>query len=173
MDCEKNLLSLCIEGKEHAWDELLKRYSRAVYRVMKTFDLTCEEEADIYQQIFFGLYKDNCRKLKSFQGKCSFSTWISVVTRRECLNYLRSKKTRFNLLGKLKEENISNPYERVEDRDLLNKLFEELTSRERLLLKLYYVKELSCREISEITGITENTIYSIIHRSLEKIRKYA
>jgi hypothetical protein len=77
--------------------------------------------------------------------------WISVVTRRECLNYLRSKKSRFNLLRKLKEENISNPYERVEDRDLLNKLFEELTSRERLLLKLYIpenvLSDLSKRKI--------------------------
>lgn len=49
----------------------------------------------------------------------------------------------------------------MEDRDLLNKLFEELTSRERLLLKLYIpenvLSDLSKRKIYGM-GMKEDTM---------------
>ncbi len=172
---EEDLLRACLGGERKSWDELITRYSGVIYRVIKTFRLSRQEEADIYQQIFLELYKDNHRKLKSFQGKCSFSTWISVVTRRYCINYLRDKKQRFKLITDIDPEKINakedEPFSKVETDLLIEKLIAELSSKDRLILKLYYLKGLSCKEISDITETTLNTVYSKINRALEKMRR--
>ena len=171
---EEILLKACIKGEKKSWDELIRHYSGVIYRVIKTFRLNRQEEADIYQQIFLELYKDNHRKLKSFQGKCSFSTWLSVVTRRYCLNYLRDKNQRFRLITDIDPEQVNikeEHFNKVETDLLLEKLIEKLSAKDRLILKLYYLKGLSCKEISDLTNTSLNTVYSKIHRALEKIRQ--
>lgn len=55
---------------------------------------------------------------------------------------------------------------------LLNVIKNELTARQTEIIMLYYVKELSVTEISEICGITPQGVSSVMARARKKIFRY-
>ncbi len=55
--------------------------------------------------------------------------------------------------------------------DKLSKLVDELTYKEQLVLSLYYVEELTMKEVAEIMVVTEGRISQLHSQSLTKLRK--
>ncbi|MFO7818288.1 MAG: FliA/WhiG family RNA polymerase sigma factor [Thermodesulfobacteriota bacterium] len=55
--------------------------------------------------------------------------------------------------------------------DKLSKLIDELTERERLVLSLYYVEELTMKEVAQVINITEGRISQLHSQCLAKLRK--
>lgn len=58
-----------------------------------------------------------------------------------------------------------------ESRDMLAGYIRELPENEKLVLHLYYVKELRLKEIAEIMGLTESRISQIHRQAIDKLSK--
>ena len=66
-----------------------------------------------------------------------------------------------------------------EDRETENKItyesiidnFDKLTEKQRLICKLFYLNNLSIKEIKRITNMPEGTIKSHLHRSRKALKK--
>jgi RNA polymerase sigma factor for flagellar operon FliA len=75
----------------------------------------------------------------------------------------------------IKEENReNNPLPSTVFQDIvdkLSKLIDELTHREQLVLSLYYVEELTMKEVAEVMDITEGRISQLHSQALAKLRK--
>lgn len=99
-------LQRCIQREPYAWDEFLATYSRliysAIYSALKVKHCSCDDSVveDIFQDAVVFLMKDDCRKLRSFQGRngCTFASWLRVVTGNFTVSYVRALK-----LGKMEE----------------------------------------------------------------------
>jgi len=69
---------------------------------------------------------------------------------------------------------ILDPANAVEGKDLVEKLtaaIEQLPSRERLVVTLYYHEELTMREIGEVLNLTEGRICQILSRIVAQLRQ--
>ena len=69
---------------------------------------------------------------------------------------------------------ILDPAAAVEGKDLIEKLaaaIEQLPSRERLVVTLYYHEELTLREIGEVLHLTEGRICQILSKIVEQLRQ--
>ncbi|MDQ7032847.1 MAG: FliA/WhiG family RNA polymerase sigma factor [Desulfonauticus sp.] len=66
------------------------------------------------------------------------------------------------------------PQEKVVKKDLIDKvakLIKELNTKEQLVLSLYYVEELTMKEIARVLGLTEGRVSQIRNQALQKLKK--
>ena len=90
----------CIRQDKGAWDEFLRKYSRLIYNyilsILNKSSAAVPQShcADIFQEIFHSLVKDNFKKLRSFRAKngCSLASWLRQVAINSTIDYLRRLK---------------------------------------------------------------------------------
>ena len=79
-------------GDVAAFEELYRRYNRRVYSLCLRMTRSASEAEDLVQNVFIQIF----RKLKTFRGDSSFTTWLHRLTVNEVLMHFRknSKKER-------------------------------------------------------------------------------
>jgi len=90
----------CVSRDKDAWNEFVERYSRLIYSyihsVLNNKGISAGEGycADICQEIFHSLIRDNFKKLKSFRARngCSLASWLRQVTVHAAIDYVRKIK---------------------------------------------------------------------------------
>lgn len=92
-DTEQELIAECIAGSPDAWTEFKHRYARlvraAAVRTSSVDDATLDDlEAIVYHK----LIEDKCRRLRAWQGRARFSTYLVQVTRNLVLDWVDVQK---------------------------------------------------------------------------------
>jgi RNA polymerase sigma factor (sigma-70 family) len=114
--------------------------------------------------------------VKYDSGKAAFSTWIFSIARNTLIDYYRrrSKEQRLRkeaeskaaAFSKSPEEEASHSEEIIE----LRKCLSLLNPNERELISLKFSGEMTNREISKITGLSESNVGTILCRAVRKLR---
>ena len=181
---EQTLVQACARGDTTAWSEFVDRYAATLhdaarFTLGRVLGRSQEEDVEnVVQGVFLGLCDRDCHRLRLFQGRSSLRTWLTSVTARFALNYIRTEKRKGSLkYSGLDEGAVGPPDEREEDpltteeREHLFHAMERMGQRERLLLKLFYYDGLSYKAISEFLGIPLNSVSPLITRARESLRK--
>ncbi len=187
---DRSLISACSRGEEAACEELVRRFSRLVYRTARQV-LTVrqvrffpEDIEDLHNTVFLKLLENRCRKLRQFRGKngCSLPTWIRIVTARIVLNHLRDrgrdlitrKRNRLSLedIPELDAglTDASDLFQHAEQRVLLEKGIQGLSPRDRLFMRLHFGEGLSLKEVARAMSISTENVYTIKHRAIERLK---
>src|SRR5215216_1013107 len=82
--------------QERAWTEFLEFYSRLILYVARQMPRDHDVAMDRYAFVVERLREQNCRRLRTFaaDGRGKFTTWLTVVVRRLCLDHDRHKHGR-------------------------------------------------------------------------------
>jgi RNA polymerase sigma factor (sigma-70 family) len=173
------------QARDEAWAKFLACYSGLLLRVATAFAAGYDGALDRYAFMLDELRKAECRRLRKFaaDGRGRFSTWLTVVARRLCLDHHRRQYGRFRgtvasgshrslawaarrQLERLDAErqdfaNLpalleSDPTDEIEDRDLrilLHRAVGQLPPGDRLLLRLRFEQDLTAREMATVLGL--------------------
>ncbi len=175
---DEDLIKEYLLGDQEAFRALVEKYTPAIYNFSIRF-VGNDYANDIVQDIFIKVWKN----LKKFDyTKASFKTWIFTITRNTITDYLRKKKMiNFSSLDKEDEsfaDNIEDgvvlPDEalvKLEDKELLNSLLDELPINYKEVLILYYQEDMTFKEIGSLLGKPLNTVKSYHHRALNLLRE--
>jgi RNA polymerase sigma-70 factor, ECF subfamily len=175
---EAKLVQQLRTGDETAFRELIGRYGPRIYRVAYGILRNPDDADDIAQEVFAKVYFS----IKSFEGRSSLYTWISRIAINECYGYLRKKQPIYESDSadgtlSIRMQNIADRQPRADlavmQRDFINKLLTQVSEDERLLLIWKEVEGFSLAEISEMTGLAENTIKVRLFRSRQKLVRAA
>jgi RNA polymerase sigma-70 factor (ECF subfamily) len=138
-----------------------------------------EDAYDLTQEVFYRAL----RSLQSFKGDCKFSTWLYTIAKNTCLNHVREDKRRneyedFSLDEEITpgeqrgtrelpdpESDVSRIVETRELQRVVDKVLQELTPEQRLLMTLRDFQQLSYEEIGEITEMSLVNVKSKLHRA--------
>ncbi len=168
---------------ELAFREIVERYQAKVFSIIYGILRNRNDAEDIAQQVFAKIYFS----IKNFDFRSSLLTWIYKITVNECYDYLRKKRVRklvyesdFSTDDSLRMEN-SEPAtdqapridQRLAQHDLILKLLRKLSEEDRSLILLKEVEGHSVEELSEMTGMNENTIKVKLFRARQKLLKAA
>lgn len=182
-DRESDLIRRCAERTPEAWDEIVRRYAGLIYRTVQIalgtnrgLDPQSEIE-DVVQTIFLKLWEDDCRRLRTFQGRSSFSTWLVAVARREALRFLE-KRIRYDVSVRERKESaaIAGLVKEIENdpvadmRDKINLATSRLSSRDQLLIRLIYFDGASYEETAQLMAIPVNSVSPLLSRAKEHLR---
>ena len=86
---ESGLLAKAREGDVAAFNELVNRYSRKIYRLAKHITQNDTDAEDVLQETFMKSFEH----LGDFQGQSKFYTWIVRIAVNESLMKLRKRKS--------------------------------------------------------------------------------
>lgn len=176
MEEDELLINRYLEGDQISLKMLIDKYTPSVYNFTKRFTGSLYAP-DVTQEIFIKVWKN----LKNFdKGKAQFKTWLFTIARNSVTDYLRKKKSiPFSSLSddnfiedniedeaKLPDEIIDN----LKDKEMLNKVLDELSPEYRLILTLYYQEDMTFKEIGDVLDKPLNTVKSYHLRAIKKLK---
>ena len=179
---DEQLVALAQNGDDGAFPELVKRYSRRIFRVARNITNHDEDSEDVLQETFMKAYKH----LDTFQGNSKFYTWLVRIAMNEALMKLRKRRT--GKLVSLDEElstgedtvireiavwegNPEDTYSQEELRELLDKTISSLPEGFRTVFVLRDVEELSTEETAETLGLSIPAVKSRLLRARLQLRE--
>ncbi len=158
-------------GDEEAWSNLVTSYSKLVWSATSKYYSQFNNREDIVQEVFTRLVKS----IKSYNpDKSRFSTFLTIIAKRVCIDKLRKDKIRpdeflpleslekFPVLNKVKSD--SNEAKEKTIKKLCEKM-KELSTEKRLVISLFYLKGHSYKEIADIMHRDFNWVKNSIHRT--------
>ena len=166
------LVQKVLDGDELSFKILVERYKRSVFlhAVKTTRDF--HDAEDITQDVFVEAYL-NLRKLRE---PAKFGSWLRGITKNLCRIWTRKKRMLSDLeipLDNLQTEILNQWLKEQENSeswefgtDVINKLSDE----QKVLLQLFYIDNLSCREIAQLMGTTEVAIRQRLSRTRRQLR---
>ncbi|MHB0971481.1 MAG: RNA polymerase sigma factor [Thermoanaerobaculia bacterium] len=172
MTTDSELIDQILGGKLEAFDELMRRYERLVFKVAYGFTGSRESALDVSQTVFMNAY----RARATFRKEANVKTWLMRIAFNEAANWKRSYARRAGeTLEGLDEELVSEPsqmreLEEQERKHLIDAALGELNERHRLAVVLRYMQGMPIGEISEILQCTEGVTKNILFRSVRRMR---
>jgi RNA polymerase sigma-70 factor (ECF subfamily) len=143
----------------------LEQNQQKLLRVCSVYAEDADDKKDLFQEALINIWQS----MPSFEEKSSLSTWMFRVTLNVCLRLQTKqakKRDRFRKLDSLTIELISEEETNQEEQERLIRLrscIKKLNDADKAVITLY-LEELSYKEISDITGLTENNVAVKIKR---------
>ena len=155
---------------ENTFLSALEQNQQKLLRICSVYAEDAEDKKDLFQEALVNIWQ----AMPSFEEKSSLSTWMFRITLNVCLR-LQSRQERkrnhFVKVNSITIENIKDEEISHDDHERLIKLrncIKKLNDADRAVITLY-LEELPYKEISEITGLTENHVAVIVKRIKEKL----
>lgn len=167
------LINQIIEGDMHAFSVLVDRYKDLVYTVTIRMLKHKEEAEEVAQDTFVKMYKS----LNRFKGDSKFSTWLYRIAYNSCLDRIKKnrkhlKDVEINDITAHEVKTIDNALENMQQKEQAEAILqciEQLPSQDSMMLTLYYYEDLSLKELSEIMGISANSVKVKMFRCRKKL----
>lgn len=185
-DIDRNLLDRCLARKPRAWEDFVDRYMGLVVHVAnhsaqcRSIRLTPEDREDLCAEVFLAIIKDDYAVLRHFRRQSSLATYLTVVARRVVVRALMGRKSASRLkqpapqtvaAGVSSSGDRAGAEQRVEDREEVERLLEELDGPEAEVVRMYHLEGKSYQEISSAVGMPENSVGPTLSRAREKMRR--
>lgn len=172
------LIEEFLDKNQGSFEFLLKRYTPSIFNYTARF-AGHDNANDLTQEIFIKVWKN----LNKFNiKKAHFKTWLFTIARNTITDFQRKKKMIiFSALDKEDEifaDNIEDTVvlhdealSKLEDKELLNSLLDQIPPHYREVLILYYQEEMTFKEIGELLSKPLNTVKSYHYRALLKLKE--
>ncbi len=155
--------------KEKKFEEIYKKYSREIYSYLLLLSSSKEEAEDILQDIFFKLWKmfDDLIKIENLRA------YLFKMARNRFIDIKRKRKFLENKIDEeIFDSHAEDISEKIRKKEFVKKLLSFLDEEEREIIVLRFYENMKFKEISEITGLKENTLRVKYTRILEKLRNF-
>ncbi len=178
---EAALVAAAKQGDARAFEELVNRYERRMYRLALNIMRHHEDAEDVVQNGFLRAYL----RLDTFQGDSLFSTWLTRIVVNQALMKLRQRRHNVGSLDELLETedgslprqivdwgpNPEQRYSQEELRRILSEVIGELSPIYRVVFELREVEELSAEETAQMLGLSLSAVKSRLLRARLELRE--
>lgn len=166
---EEELKELFTEIKYNnkiAFEKLYNRYNKLVYGVACSILKNKEDSADIVQTVFTKIYSLDKNKLPNTNE----ASWLYSITKNETINFLKKKDNNVNLDDIYDIENTDNDINKIIDQDSYNRLISKLNNKEKEIISLKILSELSFEEIGKVLNLPTGTVKWKYYKSIHTMR---
>jgi RNA polymerase sigma-70 factor (ECF subfamily) len=147
-------------------DEVYREHAAFVWRVLRGMGLSPTTVDDALQDVFIVVH----RRLGEFDGRHAIKTWLFEIAYRVASDH-RRKQRRTQMhepLHEALEDHATGPGETAERQQALRifaELLDGLSEEQRVVLVLAELEGMTAPEISTLTGVTLNTVYTRLRRA--------
>ncbi|MGD0956498.1 MAG: sigma-70 family RNA polymerase sigma factor [Candidatus Acidiferrales bacterium] len=180
-DDEPVLVKAAKAGDISAFETLVGRYERKIFRLTQNITQNREDAEDAMQEAFLKAFEH----LDNFQGNSRFYTWLVRIAVNQALMKLRKRRpnvvsldqeldTGEDMMPRDVEDWGPSPEERygqTELSDILGKVIGELDPQFRIVFQLRDIEELSTEETAEALGLSVPAVKSRLLRARLKLRE--
>jgi RNA polymerase sigma-70 factor (ECF subfamily) len=167
-DDERTLARRVASGDRAAFELLMRRYNRRLYRLARAALRDDCEAKDALQEAYLSAY----RAIGSFRGEATLSTWLARLVLNECGIRRRRSARRRDIIpfissqaSATETENVADDAEgpdraaaRTQMRGILESKVGGLPEALRVVFVLRSVEELTVAETAQTLGVTQETV---------------
>lgn len=158
-------------GSGVAFERLMVRYRRLVFRIAYGFSRDTEAAMDVTQETFMKVHAS----LGDWRGDGELKHWISRIAANLAMNRARGERRR--PAEPLDDERAPDDsptqettLQRRETRQALHRSLSTLHPRQRLAVVLRYFESMSVPEIAAALDCSQGTARNILFRGLQRLR---
>jgi len=178
VDPDHDLVERWQSGDESAFQDLIRRHERRVFRLLYRMMGSKEEAEDVAQEAFLSLHRHGHR----FRREARFSTFVYRVAANAALNRRRTLGRNRNRVSELKVSQEAgfdlppaprDPEDAAvgsEVRERVQEALLELPEDLRVAVLLYDIEGQSYQDVARVLEIPEGTVKSRIHRARSALR---
>jgi RNA polymerase sigma-70 factor (ECF subfamily) len=178
---EPMLVAAAKAGDIPAFETLVGRYERKIFRLTQNITQNREDAEDAMQEAFLKAFQH----LGEFQGNSRFYTWLVRIAVNQALMKLRKRRpnvvsldedldTGEDMMPREVEDWGPSPEQRYEQTELsgiLSNMIGELDPQFRVVFQLRDIEELSTEETAETLGLSVPAVKSRLLRARLKLRQ--
>ena len=170
---DEELVLLAQQGDTSAFDQLVVRHERSVYRAALAALRDSEEAKDVAQDAYVIAWS----KLRRFRGDASFKTWLLTITWNRAINHRRMQLKWWRRSAPVSDLRLVAAGE-APDADLrsrrlrrdIEQAIEALTPKLRDAFLLVRSEEYQYKDIATMLGISEGTVKWRVSEARRKIK---
>lgn len=181
IDDELQLVTAARAGDVSAFEALVNRYERKIFRLGMNITGSREDAEDVMQEAFLKAYQH----LPEFEGNSRFYTWLVRIAVNQALMKLRKRRPNQVSLDEEIETGEDSFFRDVEDwgpspaeryeqtqlHDILNEAISELDPSFRIVFQLRDIEEMSTEETADVLHLSVPAVKSRLLRARLKLRQ--
>jgi len=160
-------------GDVNAYAQLVEKHKEMVFTIANRITRRREDAEEIAQDAFMKAFQH----LKEFKKQSKFSTWLYRITYNTAISRIRKKSLEMttldeNMIEQIPEDDVRNDMKDLneqEQQQLINIVLEQLNELDYLIITMFYLKEKSIDDITDITGLSKSNVKVKLHRIRKKM----
>ncbi|HTV58734.1 MAG TPA: sigma-70 family RNA polymerase sigma factor [Verrucomicrobiae bacterium] len=179
---EEQLVAEAKGGSHVAFEKLVESYRTRIFRIAHKVARSYEDAEDVIQQSFHKAFVH----LQSFEGRSSFSTWLTRIALNEALMLRRSNRRlrQVSIDDASATSDVASTWEIIDSRPnpehsyseqerqrLLLSAINELKPAMRTTLQICDIDERSVVDTAQILGLSVSAVKSRVRRGRKELRK--
>ena len=171
---DTELVSACLSGDEHAWSELIDRYSRLIFSIPLRQGLSREEAADVFQAVCLDLVAE----LPKLRDPQALPAWLIRTTSRKVGKWKRRNERYVHDEGDLAEstpdqdELPDSLIEHCQRTQALRDGMESLPERCQAMFRMLFFETPArpYKDVAQALGVATGSIGFMRMKCLDRLR---
>lgn len=162
------LIDQILEGNHVLFEKLVNKHKSYVFTIALNILKNREDAEEAAHDSFLKAFKS----LAKFNRQSKFSTWLYRIVFNTSITYQRKKKMASVDLSVVEYSHGESTKAQLEIDDqkyYITQGLNNLNETDRVVITLFYLKELSLEEIGEVTGIEKSNIKVKLHRARKRL----
>jgi RNA polymerase sigma-70 factor (ECF subfamily) len=173
---DEQVAALVQRGQKESFGILMDRYERKLFSYGRKFLTGQDNIEDVVQEVFIKTY----RNIQSFDTSQKFSPWIYRIAHNTFVNALRKNAkspVRFFdfdtfLAHPVYEDALPAEKEQQRLGEIIDRGLDKLSPEYREIIILYYIQNLSYKEIADILHLPIGTVSVRLLRAKKELKKF-
>ncbi|MGU7768735.1 RNA polymerase sigma factor [Burkholderia sp. MR1-5-21] len=186
IDDEPALVRRVVAGDQGAFELVMRRHNRRLFRLARAILRDDAEAEDALQVAYLAAYRSMVR----FRGDSALGTWLTRLLLNECFGRVRRARRRAVVMPMCNADDAFDPFDsfdvadmidissdspersasRAELRDLLERRIDALPPAFRIVFVMRSVEEMTVEETAQCLALPEATVRSRHHRARRMLR---
>src|SRR5215831_2539283 len=134
-DVDAELVERYLTGDTAAFDEIMVRYERQIYRICYRFVENREDAMDLAQEVFIKAFEH----LATFRRESSLKTWLYRIAMNHCINHVKKHSQEFVEVTETTARVSAAVHTQMEEREQraqFRQLVKQLPPKQKAILEL-------------------------------------
>jgi RNA polymerase sigma-70 factor (ECF subfamily) len=169
-DPDRELAERFRDGDKAAFDVLVRRHQKGMWRLIRRYVKSDADAADVTQLAFVRAF----RGLAGFRGTATMRSWLYRIAINCALSWLRDHRR--EQPAEISEDALTddNPapaqLSAGDDRARLRAAIAQLPPKQKLVLELRVFDDLAFKEVADLADCSENTAKVNFHYAVKRLR---
>ena len=151
---------------EIAFELVYSNYNKIFYRVAFSILKNKEDAEDVVQTVFIKIHTMPKEKLPNV----NIASWIYTVTKNEAISILRKRKNNFDIENVYEIADADNEINNIIDQESYNQLISKLSDKDKEIISLKILTNLSFDEIAKLLNMPTGTIKWRYYKSIHTLK---
>jgi RNA polymerase sigma-70 factor, ECF subfamily len=172
---DQDLVRRIIAGEKQLYEVIIRRYNQRLYRVARAIVQNQEEAEDVIQDTYARAFEH----LAQFEGRASFSTWLTKIAAYEAWNRMKQRsrhKLVDSVLAKATQsrqmgQSPEHQHLAEETRVILENAIDRLPEAYRSVFVMRSLEEMTTSETAQCLDISEEAVKTRLLRARRMLRR--